>query len=121
MGNNNSDQLWNKSIDEVWNTVQVTKVTVKELNRNNLTLKNACCMKHYKSSENDRNCDNQYFNSLWGYRHFWSTIKFHRKILPHYSMAGVMTRDGNNGTITLTEKGNPKVHYRLSQKDNKKN
>jgi ribosomal protein L32E len=35
-------------------------------------------------------------------------------------MAGVMTRDGNNGTITLTEKGNPKVHYRLPKKILKK-
>ena len=34
---------------------------------------------------------------------FLDDIKVHRKILPHYSMAGVMTRDGNNGTITLTE------------------
>lgn len=35
----------------------------------------------------------------------------------HYSMAGVMIRDDSNGTITLSESGNAKVHYALSQGD----
>ncbi len=35
----------------------------------------------------------------------------------HYAMAGVMIRDDSNGTVTLSESGKPKVHYRLSQKD----
>jgi choline dehydrogenase-like flavoprotein len=35
----------------------------------------------------------------------------------NYVMAGVLIRDDSNGTITLTENGNPKVHYILSQKD----
>jgi choline dehydrogenase-like flavoprotein len=35
----------------------------------------------------------------------------------YYTMAVVLIRDDADGTITLSEKGNPKVHYRLSQKD----
>ncbi|MGH9878656.1 MAG: GMC oxidoreductase, partial [Nitrososphaerales archaeon] len=39
------------------------------------------------------------------------------KDFTHYTMAGVMIRDDSNGTVTLTESGKPKVHYRLSPKD----
>ena len=35
----------------------------------------------------------------------------------HYAMAGVMVRDDSNGTITLTENSNPKVHYNLGQNE----
>ena len=34
-----------------------------------------------------------------------------------YSMAGIMIRDESNGTITLSENSNPKIHYQLGQKD----
>ena len=47
-------------------------------------------------------------------------LEYHQKFMEdftHYTMAGVMIRDESNGTITLTENGNPKVHYTLSQKD----
>ena len=39
------------------------------------------------------------------------------KDFTHYAMAGIMIRDESNGTITLSEKGNPKVHYELSRGD----
>ncbi|MGH9922829.1 MAG: FAD-dependent oxidoreductase, partial [Nitrososphaerales archaeon] len=39
------------------------------------------------------------------------------KDFTHYTMAGVMIRDDSNGTVTLTESGKPKVHYRLSPKE----
>lgn len=35
----------------------------------------------------------------------------------HYAMAVVLIRDESNGEITLSDKGNPIVHYRLSEKD----
>lgn len=51
-----------------------------------------------------------------------SFLEEHPKLMEdytHYTMAGVMIRDESNGTITLTDNGNPKVHYSLSQKDTK--
>lgn len=49
-----------------------------------------------------------------------SFLKEHAQLMQdftHYTMAGVMIRDDPNGTITLSEGGNPRVHYALSQKD----
>lgn len=39
------------------------------------------------------------------------------KDFTHYTMAGLLIRDGPNGIVTLSETGNPRVHYKLSQKD----
>jgi choline dehydrogenase-like flavoprotein len=58
MGVDISDEQWNKSLDEVWKTIHVSKVQDFELNENNLMLKKASKRKGYKSSENDRNCIN---------------------------------------------------------------
>ncbi len=49
-----------------------------------------------------------------------SFLKEHAELMQdftHYTMAGVMIRDGPNGTVCLSESGNPKVHYALSPKD----
>ena len=35
----------------------------------------------------------------------------------HYTMAGVLIRDEATGSITLSENGNPKVNYSLTQRD----
>ena len=35
----------------------------------------------------------------------------------HYTMAGILIRDEANGSITLSENGNPKVNYSLTQRD----
>jgi choline dehydrogenase-like flavoprotein len=56
MGVNISDQQWNEALEEVWNTIHASRVKEGDLNQNNLMLKKACALKHYKSSENDRNC-----------------------------------------------------------------
>jgi choline dehydrogenase-like flavoprotein len=56
MGVNITDQQWDKALGEVWNTINASKVKEDDLNKNNLMLKKACALKHYKSSENDRNC-----------------------------------------------------------------
>jgi choline dehydrogenase-like flavoprotein len=56
MGVDISDQKWNEALEEVWNKIHVSKVKEEDLNINNLMLKRACAIKRYKSSENDRNC-----------------------------------------------------------------
>jgi choline dehydrogenase-like flavoprotein len=56
MGANISDQQWDNAINEVWDTIHVSRTREDELNDNNLMLKQACKLKGYKSSENDRNC-----------------------------------------------------------------
>ena len=56
MGVDISDEEWNKAIDEVWNNINVTRVTTEELNKNGMMLKKACEIKNYKSAPNNRNC-----------------------------------------------------------------
>jgi choline dehydrogenase-like flavoprotein len=56
MGVDISDEQWNNSLDEVWSKIHASRVKEGDLNQNNLMLKKACAIKHYKSSENDRNC-----------------------------------------------------------------
>lgn len=56
LGVNISDDEWDKAIDEVWRSINVSKVTYEELNKNNLLLKKGCELKGYKGSENYRNC-----------------------------------------------------------------
>jgi ferredoxin-like protein FixX len=56
MGVNISDQQWNVALENVWNRIHASAVKEDDLNQNNLMLKKACTLKHYKSSENYRNC-----------------------------------------------------------------
>lgn len=56
MGVDISEEMWHEAINEIWNSIHVTKVQESELNQNNLLLKQACLQKGYKSNENDRNC-----------------------------------------------------------------
>ncbi len=56
MGVDISDEKWEKATDEVWSNINVSRVIPEELNKNSMMLKKACQIKHYKSTENNRNC-----------------------------------------------------------------
>jgi len=47
----------------------------------------------------------------------WETHEDLMEKFQHYAMAGVMIRDESNGNITLSEKGNPKIHYELGDNE----
>lgn len=51
-----SEEEWDRATNEVWNNINVSRVTPEELNKNAMMLKKACEIKNYKSAENNRNC-----------------------------------------------------------------
>jgi choline dehydrogenase-like flavoprotein len=57
------------------------------------------------------------FQFAMGLPSFFAEHESLMRNFPHYSMAGVMIRDESNGTINLSENGNPRVSYHLSPRD----